>query len=182
MISREEALLLIKTHISNKNLIKRMIAVEGIMRRLARRFNQDEELWGITGLLHDLDYDLTVDDFPRHGLVTAELLQGVDLPPESIHAIKAHPGHVPVVSLMDKALYTADPVSGLVVASALMHPDKKISSLDVEFLKRRYKEKRFAAGADREQIADCDKLNLSLEDFFQLSLEGMTEIADQLGL
>ncbi|MBC8277519.1 MAG: HD domain-containing protein [FCB group bacterium] len=182
MISRPDALKLVKKHVSNRNLVKHMIAVEGIMRRLARHFDQDEELWGITGLLHDLDYDLTSDDFPRHGLVTEELLSEEDVPPESIHAIKAHPGHVPAASLLDKGLYAADPISGLIVAAALMHPDKKIASLDVEFLSRRYKEKRFAAGADREQIAACDKLGLSLDEFFALSLEGMTEIAGQLGL
>ena len=182
MISRSEALILVKKHVSNKNLIKHMIAVEGIMRRLARHFDQDEELWGITGLLHDLDYDLTSDDFPRHGLVTEELLREEDVPPASIHAIKAHPGHVAAESLLDQGLYAADPISGLIVAAALMHPDKKIAALEVEFLNRRYKEKRFAAGADREQIASCDRLGLSLDEFFALSLEGMTEIAGQLGL
>ena len=182
MISRPEALGLVKKHISNKNLIKHMIAVEGIMRRLARHFEQDEELWGITGLLHDLDYDQTVDDFPRHGLVTAEILSNYDVTAEAIHAIKAHPGHVPAETLLDKALYAADPISGLIVAAALMHPDKKIGSLSVEFLSRRYKEKRFAAGADREQIAACKDLNLSLEEFFALSLEGMIEVSQELGL
>lgn len=182
MIDRQDALNLVKQYVKNKNLIKHMVAVEGIMRRLARHFEQDEELWGVTGLLHDLDYDQTVDDFPRHGLVTAEILSNYDVTAEAIHAIKAHPGHVPAESLLDKALYAADPISGLIVAAALMHPDKKIASLDVEFLARRYKEKRFAAGADREQIAACSDLNLSLEEFFRLSLEGMAEVAGELGL
>lgn len=182
MINRSEALSLVKTHVSNKNLIKHMIAVEGVMRRLARHFGEDEELWGLTGLLHDLDYDQTVDDFDRHGIVTEELLQGVDVPPEMIYAIKAHPGHVPVKSSMDKALYAGDPITGLIVAAALMHPDKKIASLDVDFISRRFKEKRFAAGADRDQIRECDKLGLELEEFFRLSLEGMTEFADEIGL
>lgn len=159
-----------------------MVGVEGIMRRLARHFNQDEELWGLTGLLHDLDYDVTVNDFPRHGLVTSEILSKYDVPPEAIYAIKAHPAHVPAVSLMDKALYAADPISGLIVASALMHPTKKVASLDVDFVFRRYKEKRFAAGADREQIAKCSELGLTLEEFIGLSIEGMCEVAGELGL
>lgn len=182
MINRSEALALVKQHVSNKNLIKHMIAVEGVMRRLARHFGEEEELWGVTGLLHDLDYDLTVDDFPRHGLVTEELLSGVDVPPESIRAIKTHPGHLPAESKMEKSLYAADPITGLIVAAALMHPDKKISAIDVDFLRRRFKEKRFAAGADREQIRSCDRLGLELDEFFKLSLEGMNDVADELGL
>lgn len=182
MISRQDALKLVKKNVKNKNLVKHMIAVEGIMKRLARHFKQDEELWGITGVLHDLDYDLTVDDFARHGFVTEELLCDVDVPPELVRAIKTHPGHLPAESLMEKALYAADPISGLIVAAALMHPAKKISGLDADFLQRRFKEKRFAAGADREQIQTCSTLGLELKEFFQLSLEGMAEVADELGL
>jgi putative nucleotidyltransferase with HDIG domain len=182
MISRNEALDLVQKNVSNKNLVKHMIAVEGVMRRLSRHFHQDEQLWSLTGLIHDLDYDRTVHDFPRHGFVTEELLSGVEVPPEVIRAIKTHPGHLPIETLMEKALFAADPITGLIVAAALMHPDKKIASLDTEFLARRFKEKRFAAGADREQIKSCEQMGLSLEQFFQLSLEGMTEVADQLGL
>jgi putative nucleotidyltransferase with HDIG domain len=182
MITREFALSLIKKHCSNKNLLKHMIAVEGIMRRLARRFQQDETLWGMTGLLHDLDYDLTADDFPRHGFTTAELLQGVDVPPELVRGIVSHTGHIKPESTMEKALYAADPISGLIVASALMHPTKKLSGLDTEFILRRFGEKRFAAGADREQTKTCADIGLSLEEFAQLSLEGMVEVAGELGL
>lgn len=182
MISRDEALKLVKQHVKNRNLVKHMIAVEGVMRRLARHFGEDEELWGLTGLLHDLDYDLTVEDFPRHGFVTEELLRGCDVPPETVRAIKTHPGHLPAETLMEKSLYTADPITGLIVAAALMHPGKKISGVDADFLDRRFNEKRFAAGADRGQIRSCDRLGLSLEEFFRLSLEGMSEKSDELGL
>ncbi len=182
MISREEALALVKRNVKNRNLVKHMIAVEGVMRSLARKFGEDEELWGITGLLHDLDYDLTVDDFPRHGFVTEELLQDCDVTPEMVRAIKTHPGHLPAESLMEKSLYAADPITGLIVAAALMHPSKKIAGVDADFLQRRFKEKRFAAGADREQIQSCERLGLSLEEFFQISLEGMLEISKELGL
>ncbi|MBC8205176.1 HD domain-containing protein [bacterium] len=181
-MNRKEALQLVEKNVSNPNLVKHMIAVEGVMRRLAQHFNEDEELWGMTGLLHDLDYDLTVDDFSRHGFVTEELLQGVDIPPEIIRAIKTHPGHLPAESLMEKALYAADPVSGLIIAAALMHPTKRLAELKLKSLKKRYKEKRFAAGADREQIAACSEMGLELEDFLRLSLGGMTALADQLGL
>jgi putative nucleotidyltransferase with HDIG domain len=159
-----------------------MIAVEGIMRSLARRFQQDEELWGLTGLLHDLDYDLTVDNFPRHGFTTAEMLGEIDIPAELVRGIISHTGHISAESLMEKALYSADPISGLIVASALMHPSKKLSGLDTEFILRRFGEKRFAAGADREQIKTCANIGLTLEEFTSLSLEGMTEMAGELGL
>jgi predicted hydrolase (HD superfamily) len=135
----------------------------------------------LTGLLHDLDYDQTAKDFPRHGLVTAEMLAG-KVDDKIIYAIKAHPGHVPAVSRLDQALYAVDPVTGLIVASALMSPEKKLSGIDRDFVLRRYKEKKFAAGANREQIASCSTLGLTLEDFVQMCVEAMKGIATDLGL
>jgi predicted hydrolase (HD superfamily) len=101
---------------------------------------------------------------------------------EIIHAVKAHNEHVPRDSRMDRALYASDPVTGLIVASALMHPDKKLSGLDVDFVMRRFKEKRFAAGADRDQIAACSELGLSLEEFLDIAIASMQGISDDLGL
>jgi putative nucleotidyltransferase with HDIG domain len=181
MLSRSEALQLARRHVANRNLIKHMIAVEGVMRRLARHFGQDEESWGITGLLHDLDYVETVNDFPRHGCRTVEILADSELPPEALHAIIAHTGHVPCETLMDKCLYGVDPLTGLIVAAVLMHPQKKLAALDPEFILRRLKEKRFAAGANREQIQSCEQIGLSLEEFVKLGLEGMVSVADELG-
>ena len=181
-MNREEALKLVKENVSNKNLRKHMLATEAVMKHLARRFGEEEALWSLTGLLHDLDYDQTVNDFPRHGLNTAEMLTGADVPEEAVYAIKSHPGHFPRKSLLDKALYAVDPITGLIVAAALMHPTKKLKSLDVEFVKRRFKEKRFAAGADRDQIRSCEEFGLSLDDFIALSLEAMQEIDEALGL
>jgi len=180
-MDREEALRLVNTQVSNKNLRKHMIAVEAVMRALAERLGEDPELWAMTGLLHDLDYDQTVNDFPRHGFVTEEVLKPYDLPPEMIHAIKAHAGHAPRESLMDKAIYAADPITGLVVAAVLMHPTKKLANMDVEFLKKRFREKRFAAGANREQIQSCTELGIELDDFLELSLKAMQGVADDLG-
>ena len=182
MISRKEALDLVKEHVSNRNLIKHMIATEGVMHRLARHFGEDEDKWGITGLLHDLDYDYTADDFPRHGYMTAEMLSEYDVPEDCLQAIRVHPGHIPAETLFEKALYAGDPITGLIVAAALMHPKKKIAALDVDFLERRFKEKRFAAGASREQISSCADMGIELQDFFRLSLEGMNEMSKELGL
>ncbi len=181
MLNRQEALELVKQHVNNRNLVKHMIAVEAVMRRLARHFGENEEVWGLAGLLHDLDYAETVDDFARHGFRTVEILQDYNVPPEILQAIKSHPGHVPRLSPMDHALYAVDPLTGLIVAAVLMHPQKKLAALDADFIRRRFKEKRFAAGADRDQIRACSELGLELDKFFQLGLEGMREAADELG-
>jgi putative nucleotidyltransferase with HDIG domain len=181
-MTREQALELVREKVSNKNLIKHMLATEAVMKHLARRLKDDEILWGLAGLLHDLDYDQTVKDFPRHGLLTAEMLSDTDIPESVIHAIKSHPGHFPRESLMDKALYAVDPVTGLIVAATLMHPSKKLNEVDLDFVMRRFKEKRFAAGADREQIKSCRELGVPLEEFIELALGAMQEIHQDLGL
>ncbi|UCE18978.1 MAG: HDIG domain-containing protein [Gemmatimonadota bacterium] len=181
-MTRDEALDLVKSKVSNKNLIKHMLATEAVMRRLAEHFDEDIELWGLAGLLHDLDYDQTVDDFPRHGLLTADILSEYDVDDRVVQAIKAHPGHVPAESRMDKALYAVDPLTGLIVAAALMHPSKKLRNVDTEFVANRFKEKRFAAGANRDQIKTCNRIELDVETFIGISLKAMQEIDDQLGL
>ncbi len=181
-MTREEAITLLDKHVQNKNLRKHMFAVEAVMKRLAREFEENEDLWGLAGLLHDLDYDQTVNDFSKHGLVTAEILAETDLPEEVVHAIKSHPGHFPRESRLDQALYAADPVTGLIVAAALMHPTKKLKNVDVDFVLRRFKEKRFAAGADRDQIKSCETFGFSLDQFLGLSLEAMQSIDQILGL
>lgn len=181
-MDRNTAYELVKMYVKNKNLRKHMLATEAIMKRLAREFNQDEEKWGLAGLVHDIDYDQTVNDFPNHGLVGAKILKEKGFDEEIIQAVKSHPGHVPRTSLMDKALYAVDPLTGLIVASALIHPSKKLSAIDNQFVLNRFGEKRFAAGANRDQIKTCAELGLSLEDFIRLGLEAMQEIATDLGL
>jgi len=181
-MTREEALKLVNENVSNKNLRKHMVATEAVMKYLARHFREDEALWGLAGLLHDLDYDQTVDDFPRHGFKTVDMLEGTDVPEEALYAIKSHPGHFPRKNLFDKVLYAVDPITGLIVAAALMHPTKKLKNLDVDFVKRRFMEKRFAAGADRDQIRSCEAFGLPLDEFIDLSLKAMQEIDMILGL
>ena len=154
------------------------------MRRLAGELGQNEELWALAGLLHDLDYDRTVDSPEQHGLLGAQILEEKGLPAELIQAVKAHNEMLGVErqSLLDKALYAADPVTGLLVAAALIHPQKKLAAVDLDFVLNRFKEKSFARGADRDQIETCSELNLSLEEFIALSLEAMQTIAAELGL
>jgi len=181
-MQREEAKILLEQTIPNKNLQKHMLAAEACMRELATYFGEDADQWGLAGLLHDLDYDQTADDFSNHGLVTAKMLEGKGISDDVIYCIKAHPGHVDGKSKMDFALYAADSLTGLIVAAALMHPSKKLANLDVPFIMKRYKEKRFAAGANREQIQTCDRLGLTLEDFVGICLRAMQGISDDLEL
>ena len=181
-MEREEALNLVKSKVSQKNLVKHMLATEAVMRRLARHFGEKEEVWGLTGLIHDLDYQETVDNPDMHALITADILKEKGLSEEIIHAVKVHAWKAEAEAKMDWALYATDPTTGFIVACALMHPTKKLASLDLKFLMNRYKEKRFAAGANREQIQTCEKIDLSLEEFLSMTLEAMQGISEELGL
>ena len=181
-MNRQEALDLVNSKVKAKNLLKHMLAVEAVMRRLAEHFGEEVEVWGLTGLLHDLDYDETAQQPERHSLLTAEWLKPYDLDEKIIHAIKAHPKKVLAENKMDWALYATDPLTGLIVASTLMHPTKKLANLTSEFVLNRFKEKRFAAGANREDIQKCEEMELSLEKFIELALEGMKKIDQELGL
>ncbi|QIV78530.1 HD domain-containing protein [Fervidobacterium pennivorans] len=180
-MKREEALELLKTHLSNKNLINHCLACEAIMRRLARHFGQDEETWGLAGLLHDLDYDYTKDKPEEHGFKSVEIL-GDSVSKEIKDAILAHCEKKAPETLMEKALYAVDPTSGFIVAAALIRPEKKLAFVDVPFLLNRFKEKGFARGANRDQMKSCESIGLTLEEFYSLALEAMKEIAEQIGL
>jgi len=181
-VTRDKAYDLVVEKIGVNNLLKHILAVEAGMRRLAQHFGEDVEFWGLTGLVHDLDYNETKNDEKRHTYLTAEWLSPYQLPQEMLYAIHAHPGHVPCKSRLDWALYSVDPTTGFIVACALMHPEKKLSVVDSEFMLRRFKEKRFAAGATRENMAACSNLGLELEQFLLLVHGGMLTIANELGL
>ncbi len=183
-MEREEAYRLVKEKVKNKNLVKHMLAVEAVMRRLAEELGEDVDSWSLAGLLHDVDYDSTADSPERHSQVGATMLEERGVTPHIVDAVRAHNPHhgLPRVTPLSKALFAADPVTGLIVAAALIHPEKNLSALDVEFLLNRFQEKHFARGANREQIMSCRELGLPLEEFLRLSLEAMQEEADNLGL
>ena len=181
-MEREEAWKLIQAKVKNENLKKHMLATEAIMIDLALRFKEDKKKWGLTGLLHDVDYEETSSDPSQHGIVGAALLDKKGVDKDITQAIKAHAGHSPTKTLLDKALYAVDPLTGLIVACALIHPDKKLNSIDTKFVLKRFKEKRFAAGADRNQIKTCAQLDFTLEEFIGVSLKAMQKISDKLGL
>lgn len=183
-MDRADAIALVREMIPNGNLVNHCIATEVIMEALARHFHLDEEdvrRWALAGLLHDLDYAETAEDFERHGVVTAGMLEG-KIDAEMLHAILAHAGKAPRESLMDKALYAADPTTGFIVAAALVRPDKALANVEVRSLLKRWKEKAFARGASRDQMAACEELGLSREEFLSLSLSAMQARAAEIGL
>lgn len=184
MMDRAQALVLVKERVGSANLVNHCIATEIIMTALARHFGLSEgdvERWALTGLLHDLDYAETAEEFERHGVVTAELL-GDQIDAEMTHAILAHADKAPRESQMDLALYAADPTTGFIVAAALVRPDKSLAGVEVRSLKKRWKEKAFARGANREQMAACEDLGLTRDEFLALSLSAMQQRAADIGL
>ena len=181
-MTRDEALELIKSKIKNKNLVKHVIATEACMKALAKHFHEDENLWGITGLLHDVDYDQTSKDPSKHGIIGAQILQEMGVDESIVYAVKAHAGHTEAKSKMDKVLFAVDPLTGLIVAATLMHPTKKLKDVDAKFVMNRFKEKSFAAGANRDNIKSCEDFGLQLEEFITISLDGMKTVSDELGL
>ncbi len=175
----------LKKRVHDENLIKHMLAVEAVMKALAEKLNQDKDRWGITGLLHDIDYEVTKNDSEKHSLIGAEWLKEMGLPDDLVYAVRVHNERhgLPRISLLDKALYIVDPLTGFITAVALVRPDKKLASVELKSMKKKFKEKSFAAGADREQIKLCEtELNLSLDEFLEISLKAMQGIADELGL
>jgi putative nucleotidyltransferase with HDIG domain len=183
-LDRETALEMVKKNVKNKNLRKHMYAVEAICKRLAKEFGEDEQKWALAGLLHDVDYDKTDKDPEKHSMIGADMLQEAGLPDDIVYAVRVHnEAHgLPRRSLLDKVLYAADPLSGLIVASALINPEKKLDAIDADFILRRFDENSFARGANREQIKSCEEFDMSLEKFVELSYEAMLDISDDLGL
>lgn len=183
-MERTQALEELKARLTNKNLIKHSLAVEAIMRDLAYYFKEDAEMWGLAGLLHDIDYDKTADNPSRHSILGAEILENLGVDETIVYAVKAHNDYhgIERKRKIDKALYSADPVSGLITAGALILPSKKLDNVTVDFILKRINEKSFARGANRDQIRKCEELGLSLEQFIEISLNAMQKIAVELGL
>ncbi len=183
-MTRNEALSLVRERIKNPNLVNHSLASEAVMRRLAERLGEDPEKWGLAGLLHDLDAE-TQPDLTTHTLETEEILRKKGIDEEIIEAIRMHnekaqgerrtrPFHF--------ALAAGETITGLIVAAALVYPDRKLSSVKPKSVRKRIKEKSFAAGADREIIRECEKLGIPLEEFCGICLGAMQEIAEELGL
>lgn len=189
-MTREEAYKILTKYLQNKNLIKHCLACEAAMKGLYKRLNKDfdagnENTWGLVGLLHDADYELTKDNFAKHGLILFEK-ESNSIPKDIAHAIKAHNFTMTKVepsSSMDWAIACVDQLTGLIVAAALIHPERKLAPLNVDFVLNRMKEKSFARGVDREPIKLCEeKLGIPLKEFIEITLSSMQSISNKLGL
>lgn len=183
MLTRDQALELLRQAGPEKHLIQHALASEAVMRALARHLGQNEEVWGLTGLLHDLDYPLTAADPTKHGLVGAERI-GDGLPEEALHAIRAHNGEmngVEPASAFDYALRCGESVTGLVVTAALVRPTG-MEGMQASSLKKKIKDKAFAASVNRDCIRQCSELGLELGDFLTLAIAAMSAVDEELGL
>jgi putative nucleotidyltransferase with HDIG domain len=183
MITRDEAFALLTKHVPEPALQAHCLESEAVLRALALRLGQNEELWGLTGLLHDLDYATTKDNPARHGLDSAELLAG-KLPDEAVQAIRAHNAEhtgVAPASLLDFALRSGETVTGLIHTNALVRP-ARMDGMDAKSLKKKMKDKAFAASVNRETIGECKKLGLEQAEFFTVAIGAIAGIADQVGL
>lgn len=177
-MTRNEALKLLENKIENKNLIKHSLAVEAVMRALARHFDENEEIWGMAGLLHDYDYEATATDWTKHGILTEEWLRDSDLPKEVFKIIKAHNADALKIdkkTLAEKAIFAVDPLTGLISACSYMMPNKDINLLKAKSVLKRFRASTFAAGANREFIGTCTDFGLTLEGFVEIALLAMQE-------
>lgn len=197
---RDEAYKLLTEMTKNPNLIKHGLAVEAIMRDLCKYLKKrlalqgetleaaeefDEEEWAIVGLLHDADYELVEKDPKKHTLVTEEKLRPLGVSERIINGIKSHHDGIKDRrdNFLERAVYAADDTTGLITAVALVHPDKKLSSLTVESIMKKFNQRSFAAGAKREQIKKgAEELGIPLGEFISLSLKAMQGISHELGL
>jgi len=182
-MDRDTALKLLTTNVKNRNLVKHCLACEAVLAALAQHFGEDEKTWRLAGLLHDLDYDQTADAPDIHGTIAAGTLEEAGVDSGIVHAVLAHADKAPRESRLDKALWVVDPLTGLIVAAALIRSEKKLAAIDARFVMNRMKEKSFARGANRDQIKACEtELGLPLEEFIAIAVKAMQGIADDLGL
>jgi len=182
--TREEAFDLLKKYNQTESLIKHALAVEGVMRYMARKRNADEEKWGVVGLIHDLDYEQFPD---QHCKKTEEILRANDWPEEYIRAVVSHGwgicSDVKPESEMEKVLYAIDELTGLVVTTALVRPSKSVMDLKTKSVKKKWKDKRFAAGVDRSIIENgAEMLGLEIPELITDTIAGMQEVAEEIGL
>lgn len=180
MITREEAVALLEEKVSSESMKRHCYASEAVMRALARRLGRDEEEWGLAGLLHDIDIEITHADPYTHGPYAAQLLNG-KVTPEALDAIVMH-NEVATgkerSTEFQHALAAGETITGLITATALVYPDKNVASVKVKSITKRMKEKAFASSVKRENIMECEKIGIPLEEFAGLSLRAMQEMSD----
>lgn len=185
ILQRPRALELLHAHVQAENMRRHCLASEAVLRALARRFGEDEELWGLAGLLHDVDVELTGADPKVHGLKGAEMLAAAGYPPALVEAVRLHNDKATGQGRSERfhvALAAGETLTGLITATALVYPDKKLSSVKAKSVVKRMKEKAFAASVDRAVILECEKIGIPLPEFAELGLAAMQGIAGELGL
>lgn len=182
-VTREGAEGLFRKYNKSESLYHHALSVEAVMKEAAARFGEDPEYWGIVGFLHDIDWEM----FPEeHCHKAPELLKEIDAPEEMVHAICSHGyglvSDVEPTLLMEKMLYTVDELTGLITATALMRPEK-MKGISVKSIKKKWKDRSFAAGVNRAVIEKgCGMLGMETADIIQLAIDGMTHVAQEIGL
>jgi putative nucleotidyltransferase with HDIG domain len=162
--------------------VRHLVSVEGVMRALARHLGEDEELWGLTGLFHDLDQDHTGDDADNHARLAAGWLREAGVDERVVNGVLAHAWPEHRTDLMSRAVVHADAVAGLLVAAALVRPERA-TGMKVSSVKKKLKEKAFAPGVNRDEVAGAEQgLGLALDEFLAVSIEGLQEVASEIGL
>lgn len=183
-MNRAEALDIVREYVKNENLVRHMLAVEAAMRFYAAKFNEDQEAWGITGILHDFDWEIhpTLEEHPLAG---ASILRDKGVPEEIIRAVLSHADHtgIPRQTRMEKALYACDEITGLITAVALVRPSRSLSDLEASSVKKKWKDRAFAAGANRDEIAKAaQEFDIELWEHIGNVILAMRAIAPELGL
>ena len=184
-IPRDTAITKLQEHVKNEKTIVHCLASEAVMRGLARRLGEDEDRWGLTGLLHDIDVEVTNADPKVHALKAAELLEDFGLDEEILDAIRMHNDEatgIPRSTRFQHALAAGETITGLIYATTLVYPDKKIASVKYKSVRKRMKEKAFAASVNRDHILECEKIGIPLDEFIQLSVDAMRDISESIGL
>lgn len=182
MKTRDEAWTLVTSRLKTRNLQYHLIASEACMGALAARLGEDRDLWALAGLVHDIDLDEVEGDPARHGLVGAGWLEAEGYPADLVSAVRVHAGHGEATTKLEKGLVAVDPTTGFIVACALVRPDRSIVSLETSSIRKRMKEKRFAANVNRDQIRSVEALGVGTDDFLALCLEAMRAVRSGIGL
>jgi putative nucleotidyltransferase with HDIG domain len=184
MISREIAVKLLNDNIQNTNMIRHCLASEAVLRAVAQKLGKDSEEWGLAGLLHDVDVEITQADPHQHGPYAAGMLDGL-LSPEAVEAVVMHNERATGkerTTVFQHALAAGETITGLIMATAMVYPDKKLASVKPKSITKRMKEKAFAASVKRENILECELIGIPIQDFAELALIAMQEISEELGM
>ena len=183
--TREQAHKLLTEYVKDEKMLKHSYASEAVLRAVARHLGEDEDTWGMAGLLHDIDIEITEGDLNIHGLEAEKILTQAGLGPEIIDAVKMHNEQAHGLkrkTAFHHALAAGETITGLITATALVYPDKKIKSVKPKSVVKRMKEKAFAASVNRDTIRECELIGIPLQEFVVLSINAMSEIDTVLGL